>query len=210
MAIGAAVRRAFGPYERDVAEAWRAVFFDLDDWIDLIWTWNRTATRILELGCGEGYSTERLEARFPHAEIIAIDIAQNIGRLYKGPEERVTFQIIEAEALAIVRPAQFDLVVLADVIHHIPASMRPSVLQATRTLLAPGGCLALKDWERRSSLIHALAYSADRWLTGDMVSYLTPAEMRHAVGAVYGADNIGPTCRLRPWAHNYAFKAISP
>jgi len=210
LALGAMVRRAFGPYERQVAEAWRAVFFDLEDWIQLVAQWSPHPRRILELGCGEGYSTERLAATFPQADILALDIAPNIGRLYRGPRDRVTFEMAYAEALVEQGKDPFDLIILADVLHHVPIPSRPSLLAAAKTLLAPGGGLAFKDWERRWSPIHALAYSSDRWLTGDRIAYLTEEEARADLGAVFGLGNIGPTRRIRPWAHNYAFLVSRP
>ena len=206
MAIGPIVRRAFGPYERQVAEAWRALFFNLDVCCALAASWAPGARRILELGCGEGYSTERLAALFPDAEILAVDIAPNIGRLYAGPAERVQFRIAYAEDLAAEAPAQFDLIVLTDVLHHVPAAMRSSLLRAARDLLAPGGVLAFKDWERRWSPIHALAYSADRWLTGDRIAYLTLDEARDILAQTFGESALGRTCHVAPWAHNYAIR----
>lgn len=207
MALGPIVRRAFGPYERQVAEAWRALFFNLDDWIELAAGWAPGARRILELGCGEGYSTERLAARFPEAEILAVDIAPNIGRLYSGPAERVQFRIAYAEDLAAEMPGHFDLIVVTDVLHHVPGPLRASLLGAARDLLAGGGVLAFKDWERRWSPIHALAYSADRWLTGDRIAYLTLEEARATLAATFGAEALGPTRHIAPWAHNYAIRA---
>jgi 2-polyprenyl-6-hydroxyphenyl methylase/3-demethylubiquinone-9 3-methyltransferase len=207
MAIGPMVRRAFGPFERQVAEAWRALFFNLDDWIGMAAGWAPGARRILELGCGEGYSTERLAALFPQAEILAVDIAANIGRLYAGPRDRVQFRIAYAEDLAKELPGQFDLIVLTDVLHHVPGPLRSSLLAAAHDLLAPGGVLAFKDWERRWSPIHALAYSADRWLTGDRISYLTLREARTALAETFGAAALGPTRHIAPWAHNYAIRA---
>lgn len=206
MPLGPLVRRAFGPYERQVAEGWRALFVDLDAWIELVWAWAPGARRILELGCGEGYSTERLARRFPEAAITAVDIAQNIGRLFSGQTDRVSFRITHAEALALELPAHFDLIVLADVIHHVPSDARGSLLAAARTLLGPGGVLAFKDWERRWSPIHAMAYASDRWLTGDRISYLTLEEARTTLADTFGASAVGPIAHIPPWANNFAMR----
>ena len=110
MAIGAAVRRAFGRHERRVSEAWRAMFVSLDDWTWLLQKWVPEARHILELGCGEGYSTERLVAAFPEARIEAIDVASNLGRLYAGPAGRVRFRQMYAEELAAEAPASAQLI----------------------------------------------------------------------------------------------------
>jgi len=210
LALGAMVRRSFGPYERQVSELWRSIFFDLDEWVNLVAQWTPKPNRILELGCGEGYSTERLVRQFPDSEILAIDIAPNIGRLYNGDPERVTFRVAYVEDLAKAPSSKFDLIILADVLHHVPESARISMLEAARKILAPGGVLAFKDWERRLSPIHAIAYGADRWLTGDRISYLTLDEARRELGAIFGVENIGPTTHIRPWAHNFAFRVSQP
>ncbi len=206
MALGARVRRMFGRFEPQVAEAWRALFFNLDDWMALVHGWAPDARRILELGCGEGYSTTRLARLFPQAAITAVDIAANIGRLYAGPADRVEFRIAYAEELAAQCAGQFDLIVLADVLHHVPGPARASLLAAAKALLAPGGVLAFKDWERRASPIHALAYGADRWLTGDRIAYLTCAEARATLAATFGAKAVCRTVHIAPWAHNYALR----
>ena len=75
MSIGARVRRAFGPHERLISELWRAMFVDIDAWAAICHAWAPGATRILEIGCGEGYSTERLVKLWPDARIDAIDVA---------------------------------------------------------------------------------------------------------------------------------------
>jgi hypothetical protein len=54
MALGPLVQRAFGRHERRVAELWRSLFVDLDDRTRQLKDWAPHASRILELGCGEG------------------------------------------------------------------------------------------------------------------------------------------------------------
>lgn len=91
MGIGPWIRRMFGPYERQVSDAYRALFFDIGDFLDRVRAWKPTARRVLEVGCGEGAVTERLNAAYPDAEITAIDITPRIGRLYRGPSRGVRF-----------------------------------------------------------------------------------------------------------------------
>lgn len=205
MAIGAIVRRAFGKHERKVSELWRAIFVDLDAWIAAVREWAPGATRILELGCGEGYSTERLAAAFPDARIDAIDIADTIGRLYQGPRGKVQFRQIYAEELAAQQPGAYDLIILADVIHHVPKAARQSLLEAVRTLLAPDGVLLFKDWARNRTPIYYVGYASDRWLTGDRIEYLTPGEAGELLCSVFGPASLVSEKRIRPWNSNYAF-----
>lgn len=205
MAIGSTVRRAFGKHERKVSELWRSIFVDLDAWTEAVSQWAPRPQRILELGCGEGCSTERLAARFPNAIIDAVDIAENVGRLYAGPRDKVSFRRIFAEELAAQSPGAYDLVILADVIHHVPGEMRQSLLEAVRTLLAPGGTFLFKDWARNAAPIYYVGYASDRWLTGDRIAYLTPQEARAMLEPVFGAGSIKDQTWIKPWRNNYAF-----
>lgn len=207
MAIGATVRRAFGKHERKVSELWRAIFVDLDAWIAAVREWAPGATYILELGCGEGYSTERFAAAFPDARIDAVDIADNIGRLYQGPREKLQFRQIFAEELAAQQPGGYDLIILADVIHHVPKAARQSLLEAVRTLLAPGGVLLFKDGARDRTPIYYVGYASDRWLTGDRIEYLTPGEAGDMLQSVFGPKSLVSEKRIRPWQNNCAFMA---
>ena len=208
MAVGALVRRAFGRHEKRVSELWRAMFVSLGDWTDTVRRWQPAPHRVLELGCGEGYSTERLVAAFPDATIEAIDVADNLGRLYGGPAEAVRFRQIYAEELAQEVPATFDLIVLSDVLHHVPGPMRASLLGAIRSLLAPGGVLAIKDWHRNYTPVYWAVWCADRYLTGDKIAYLTRDEARALLAMTFGADCITDTATIAPWSNNYAFRVV--
>ena len=208
MSPGALIRRAFGRHEKRVSELWRALFFDLAEWTGIVHGWAPEAKRILEVGCGEGYSTQHLVTAFPDAQVDAIDIAPNIGRLYGGPAGRANFRIVSAEDLAGEEPGVYDLIVLADVFHHVPREARESLLRAIAALLAPGGVFAFKDWHRNAAPIYYAAYASDRWLTGDRIAYLTPAEARAALRPVFGEGAIRGECVIRPWRNNYAICVV--
>ena len=206
MVLGSRIRKLFGRHERLIADAWRGMFLNLDQWVQTLSQWTLRPGRILELGCGEGYSTIRLAKAFPDAVIDAVDIGAHIGRLYQGPVDRVRFRIVTAEQLARERPGSFDLIVVTDVLHHVPSAARASFLAAVRTLLAPGGVLAFKDWHRNWAPIYFLGYAADRWLTGDRITYLTRAEARSLLKESFGTDCISDERTLAPWSNNYAIK----
>ena len=87
---GPLIGRLFGTHERQVAEAFRRVFVDLDDFARRLQLWIPSAPRrILEVGCGEGAMAERLARIYPGATITGIDIKPTIGRLYRGDTARV-------------------------------------------------------------------------------------------------------------------------
>ncbi len=201
---------AFGRHERRVADLWRGMFLSLDDWTKTIVEWAPEAQRILELGCGEGSSTMKLASAFPNARIDAVDIASNIGRLYTGVHANVRFQIAYAEDLAEREHGSYDLIILSDVLHHVPAAMRESLMTAVRTLLAPAGVLAFKDWHRNIAPIYFFAYASDRWLTGDRIAYLTRNEARHLLKEWFGEQSISAERSIAPWTNNYAMRIVVP
>jgi 2-polyprenyl-3-methyl-5-hydroxy-6-metoxy-1,4-benzoquinol methylase len=208
MAIGAFVRRLCGPYEHSFSEAYRSIYLDLDAFAECIQIWKPNANRILEIGCGEGAVTERLAKIYPRAEIIGIDIAPRIGRLYRGPTGNVRFLRTTAQHIAAARPAEFDLVILADVLHHVPLDLRNDLLAAARAAIAPNGAFVLKDWERAASPIHALSYVSDRWITGDRVLFMTASELREKLTGFFGMNAVVAEARVKPWRNNIAFLVL--
>lgn len=202
MSFGQFIRRMFGPYERQISEAYRSIFVDVDDLVAGIGAWVPSARRILEVGCGEGAVSERLAAAYPDAELVGIDIAPNVGRLYAGPPGRVRFLQATIEQYRASAPGEFDLIVLADVVHHVPLPLRASLLDAIRQMIAPGGYLVFKEWERNRTPIHWLGYFSDRWITGDRISYMSRDELHRAVAQSFGRDAIVAEQRVRPWRNN--------
>jgi SAM-dependent methyltransferase len=178
---GPLVRRLFGPYEHGVAEAYRKIFVDLDDLAGLMNTWVPKAHKILEVGCGEGAMTER------------------ITRL-----SSVKFCHESVENIAAKEPGSFDLVILADVIHHVPAEARRSLLSAIAQAMAPTGSLIFKDWVVSSSPIHWLCLMSDRYLTGDDVVYCTMGGINTLVADIFGPETIHQVDTVRPWRNNVA------
>lgn len=203
MPIGPAVRRLFGRHEHRIADLYRAIFIDLDAYAHQISLWVPQAQRILEVGCGEGAVTERLVRLYPDAEILAIDITPSVGRLYRGPMEHVNFRQTTVQAISSEAPGTFDLVILSDVIHHVPTDRRNAIFDAIKKCIAPGGRFLFKDWKRTTTPIHWLCHGGDRWLTGDRVSYLDGDQARAMLEAAFGSPPEAEVF-IRPWRNNFA------
>ena len=204
MGIGSAVRRMFGRHERFVSELWRSGFVNLDDFVRQLRIWAPNPGNIVEVGCGEGAGTERLAAVYPHASILAIDIAPNLGRLYTGRHKDVTFRQLPVTELAATHAGKFDLVVMCDVLHHIPEEMRPEIIAAARRLLAPRGSFVFKDWGQTVTPIHWIAYAADRWLTGDRVRFLKRQEAETLLSGSGDGFALRDRATIKPWRNNFA------
>jgi ubiquinone/menaquinone biosynthesis C-methylase UbiE len=101
------------------------------------------APRILELGAGPGFVTERLAALFPAARITALDID---ARLLAIAAERIgaapAIEFVQADALATGLPdGRFDLVLSRYLLQHL-SPPQPMLREALR-LLRPGGLHAI-------------------------------------------------------------------
>ena len=202
MALGRFIRSLFGRHERAISEAYRAIFFDLDAYVDGLREWVPAPARILEVGAGEGAVTERLARAYPDADITAIDIDPRVGRLYGGRTDTVHFRCTTIEDFARDHGGAYDLIVLADVLHHVPLPLRLSLLGTVRTLLAHGGAFAFKEWERGRSPIYWLGYVSDRWITGDRIRYMTRAELLDYLAPAFGTAALAAEQRVRPWWNN--------
>jgi 2-polyprenyl-3-methyl-5-hydroxy-6-metoxy-1,4-benzoquinol methylase len=204
MALGPFIRKLFGPHERNIAEIYRRLFVDLNQFASVLHTWVPNPRRVLEVGCGEGAMTERLARVYPSASITAIDICPTIGRLYGGPRECVQFLQRTIAEIAASHPASFDLVILADVIHHVPLDQRIALLESIRAALAPSGVFVFKDWLRTETPIHAVVVILERYVTGDKVSYFSHAEIIALSRQVFGDGSIADHATISPWRNNLA------
>ncbi len=198
MPLGPIIRKMFGPYEHQIGDMYRSLFVDLDAFVDQMLAWKPTAARILEVGCGEGAVTERLRVKYPDASITAIDVSPRVGRLYRGSAHGVQFVRCTAQDIAAARPGEFDLVVLADVLHHVPVESRAGIFEAIKVALEPRGVFVFKDWERTCTPIHWLGYASDRWLTGDRIRYMSRVEMRERLTHSFGAAALADEARVPP------------
>jgi len=144
MRPGPLIRGLFGRYELAITETYRRLFVDLDDFTDRLQDWVPRPHRILGVGCGEGAMTERLSRAYPDATVTGIDITPRIGRLFRGDATRVRFFRKSVEDVARDEPASFDLVVLCDVVHHVPPLERQPLLPKLVALWPQGAVWLLK------------------------------------------------------------------
>ena len=204
MGLGALVRRSMGPLERPVANLYRSLFVDINNLSTSIRD-HCNATAILEIGGGEGAMTEQLVSKFPNAKIISIDIAPTIGRLFSGDMSRVEFLQTSIDDFASTRSEKFDLIIICDVLHHVPWDMHQGLLTTASSLLADDGVFVLKDWENRRNPINLLSYLLERYVTGDKVRYKTQLQFQQLIDSVFGKGSIQKESRIKPWMNNILF-----
>jgi len=95
--------------------------------------------RVLDVGCGGGILTEAIAATGAH--VTGIDIGQAplaVARRHMTQSGlQITYRRITAESLAASEPGSFDVVTCMELLEHVPDP--PSVINACRTLVKPGG-----------------------------------------------------------------------
>lgn len=179
MALGTTVRRALGRFEPVAVRTYRDAFIDLDSLAVTIGSVAPRARRVLEIGCGDGAMATALRRALPDIELLGIDPGTPLpGRMFEGDPAGIEFRPVTTTELLADEPAPFDLVVVVDVLHHVAESMREQVLREAASLTAPGGTVAVKEWERRGGIGTAMAYCADRCVSGDAsVRFMPQSEL---------------------------------
>jgi ubiquinone/menaquinone biosynthesis C-methylase UbiE len=103
------------------------------------------ATRVADLGCGDGFLARAVLSEFPAAHALLIDHSEPM--LRRAEEAMVPFSgrsEIRRGDLAAPLPPQlgvgsFDLIVSGFAIHHLPTARKRSLYAEVFGLLAPGG-----------------------------------------------------------------------
>ncbi|MEU1982198.1 class I SAM-dependent methyltransferase [Nocardia sp. NPDC019395] len=104
------------------------------------------AARVLDIGCGAGWSAIALARAYPRAQVRGVDIDAPSVRMAvrnaaaAGLAERIRFEVADAAEL----PAGgFDIAFAFECVHDMPRPVE--VLAAVRRALAPGGFLVVMD-----------------------------------------------------------------
>ncbi len=93
--------------------------------------------RILEVGCGEGHVTARLQRRFPDAHVLGTDLSPEIVAEARRRHPACAFEVRPIEQAA-ADGVRWDLVVACEVFEHLddPVRARREVARAGRRVLA--------------------------------------------------------------------------
>ncbi|MGI0053817.1 MAG: class I SAM-dependent methyltransferase [Thermoplasmata archaeon] len=105
------------------------------------------AISLLELGCGTGTLTARLLSGFPHAQLTAVDLSEEMirqaRRKTRAWSDRVEFQRAPFTELALAGP--FDAVVSALAIHHLTDPQKRRLFGRVARWLPTGGYFGIAD-----------------------------------------------------------------
>jgi SAM-dependent methyltransferase len=95
--------------------------------------------RVLDFGCGVGLLSGFLKKHLPAAPLDGYDLSgESVRRIDAALAREGNFTSDFGELRGL-----YDLIVVANVMHHIPPHQRAHTVEKLATLLAPRGCLAM-------------------------------------------------------------------
>jgi hypothetical protein len=171
MAPGPLIRSLLGPrLARCAGRRYRAIFVDLANMAAAIATAIPLNSHLLDIGGGDGEPLNHLLALRPDLRVTTLDPGCDVGQWiesrFSGQVTRLSrTTLADYIAAAGVYP---DIVLMADVLHHIPSIARADFLGSLRVLLArvPSLRIIIKDVEPNSWRA-VLGFWSDRFITGD-------------------------------------------
>lgn len=100
-----------------------------------------SANRVLDIGCGDGVSTSYLKKYFPEALIIGLDVSSEcIQEAINNNPPDIEFHLFNGRSLDYPRES-FDIIVIANVFHHVPKDIQVSLLKECSRVLGRDGRL---------------------------------------------------------------------
>ncbi|PIV09810.1 hypothetical protein COS31_05485 [Candidatus Roizmanbacteria bacterium CG02_land_8_20_14_3_00_36_15] len=100
--------------------------------------------KVLDVGCASGWFTYQIAQRFPHCQIVGIDIYRKAIQYAKSINEnnkKIHFRQANANKLPF-KNNQFDLIICAEVIEHVNNPKK--TLMEIKRVLAPRGFLLIE------------------------------------------------------------------
>jgi 2-polyprenyl-3-methyl-5-hydroxy-6-metoxy-1,4-benzoquinol methylase len=164
------------------------------------------SAKVLDIGCGLGWSSVLMAKAFPAARVDGVDLdaasieAARATAVSEGLTERVTFEVRDASSLA---GAGYDVATMFEMLHDL--SHPVEVLRAAREALAPGGAVLVAD-ELCADEFTGAADEVEQRHYGWSVLHCLPASMTEPDSAATGAV-IRPST-VRAYAEKAGFSSI--
>jgi hypothetical protein len=209
MALGPTIRRFLGPrLARRAGEYYRAIYVDLAKVAAALAAVIPRDARLLDVGGGDGQPVNHLLSLRPDLKITTLDPAPEVGQWIDARyDDRVERLPLTSLAEFVACPhADLDVILIADVMHHIPRLSRHKFLDSVGVLLdrEPSLRIIVKDVE--PGHWRALLGSwSDRYITGDRnVSLISRDDVVRLFEEVFGPLHREDTDLFKKDGPNYA------
>lgn len=133
--------------------------------------------RILDVGCGTGRLTTRLEREFPESRVTGCDFSRGMLRQARARNGAMALAQGDAGQLPFA-PGSFDALVSTEAFHWFPDP--ESALAGFRGVLAPRGRLLIAFVNPPLESLSRASRSVSRWL-GEPLRWPTPSTLRRQV-----------------------------
>ncbi len=206
MTPGQFARKLLGPLFPAVGRVYRRFGVDLDA-VAAVIPALPPGSRILDIGGGDGDLLNLVLPRNPGVSVTMIDLSPTIGA-WLAPELRQRVEIMPSTSVRQFsekgQPAP-DLILLSDVVHHVPVGARTEFMADISRLVSGGAArLVIKDVEP-GGLRSKLLYLMDRHISGDKnVEFLSRREMTRLVEDNMPVASVVETALLGRNPPNYA------
>jgi SAM-dependent methyltransferase len=163
--------------------------------------------KVLDVGCGVGWSTIALAQAYPRATFVGVDadvpsIEQaRVNAKEAGLDDRVSFIAGDAADAGFLH--QFDAVFVLEALHDL--SRPVDVLRAVRAACTDGGTVIIMD-ERVADAFGAIGDPVERFMYGASVLHCLPAGMAEQPSA--GTGTVMRVDTLREYAGNAGFRSV--
>ena len=154
------------------------------DWINSIQP--LTGLQVVDIGCGGGILADSMARKGAH--VLGIDLAGKalkVAQLHalEAQTPNVQYREVSAEALAVEKPAGFDVVTCMEMLEHVPDPQ--SVVHACAQLVKPGGWVFLSTINRNGKSFFQAILGAEYLLnmiprgTHEYAKMIKPSELAH-------------------------------
>ena len=168
------------------------------------------AHRILDIGAGTGLELFALFARFPHAEVTAVDICtEMLSRLAERPfAARV--KCVCGDFFTTDLGTGYDAVISTSALHHFAPKDKLLLYRRILDALHPGGVFLNSDYIALSSQEEADRFAAYRDNDGSIPHIDTPLTPEHEHRLLIAAGFSNVTAEPTPRRNYLLFHAIKP
>lgn len=168
---------------------------------------SRPGARVVDVGCGFGWSTLALARAYPGAQVHGLDVdrpsveAARAAAAQAGLDERVTFHLADGAELAVAEP--FDAAFAFECVHDMPRPV--AVLDAVRRAVRPDGVVVVMD-EAVGDEFRAPADDVDRIMYGYSLFVCLPDGL--STSPSVGTGTVMRPATLRRYALDAGFSDV--